>query len=755
MSINPSEAARAGVIGALESVSPLTITTSDAGVRTLAFSVESSGLYQLNLFMDAGKFDWEVLYQTLDTYGNTNARTGPWDFRLSDAMPLVPAYWVRLDGVKLGLWYAQRVSIEDIAAKRFRGRIAFDVRSVGKHELSLEPYNETARLPWVSAIFEPDPEDWIAAPMKATAGPEALPAAQWATADAQQSAFWSQARKKLATTHAIYAKPLESVFDWAMNKAWGTAESLPALVAAHHLGGRSGSLDKAMHTVRELMNKPAWGREREDVYGHNGDIGGGSALRCMAWAYHMLAPQMTAEERAKLLAKLVYQGDAFITQTLLMRDYWGGSLLQDHGRQAVFDLGVAAMHLWGVTPAAERWVEFSVPRLKRALDAAPIDGVIPASSYNSLFLYLHNVQYYRDALLARTGIDIIEHETFRKIPAYVVSMVDERHNSMMTSDGSSALIGGEATMATLAAKFSDADAARVHKLLVEAPPAEFYHGGQVVGYFAGLLAGFFAYDPANTPAPSAAGAGRKVLHFPDSGIAQFRDDPSGSLLAMRCGPWLGYHAHQRAPGPCDRMECSVGAGHFVLYLDGEAVLLTPDTGYKIQSILRSCLLIDDKGQIGDTGYPMSIPSMPHRGEEIETVRWDEEAGKGLIRLNLTRCYPASSGVSHYTRQFLLASQRRLVVRDHVVLSGARKLSWLFQHRESSGCVITGLSATIGQAKALKITANAPGVELAASVAKTPVVWSYASASHGKPFAHLRYDTAVPTESAAVDFVLSW
>jgi hypothetical protein len=626
MSSNRTSGSRAALVGAMDSVGALSINTNDSGVRTLSFSIESSGLYQLSLFLDASGFDWEVLYQMLDQYGNVNARTGPWDFRLKDAMPLVPAYWVRLDGVKLGLWYAQRVSLEDIQAKRFRGRIAFDVRTAGKHELSLEPFNESARLPWVSAILEPDPEDWIQAPIKPIAGPEALPAAKWATADATQSEFWSQARRRLATTHAVYAKPLEQAFDWAMHKAWGTAESIPMLVAAHHLGGRSGTLDKAMSAVRELMAKPAWGRDREDVYGHNGDIGGGSALRCMAWAYHMLGPQMTGEERTKLLAKLVYQGDAFMTQTLLMRDYWGGSLLQDHGRQAVFDLGVAAMHLWGVAPAAERWVGYAIPRLKRALDAAPVDGVIPASSYNSLFLYLHNVQYYRDALLARTGLDIIEHETFRKIPAYVVSMVDERHNSMMTSDGSSALIGGQATMAALASKFGDADAARVHKLLVEAPPAEFYHGGQVIGYYSGFLAGFFAFDPAKTPEPSAAGAGRKVLHFPDSGIAQFRNDSADSLLAMRCGPWLGYHAHQRAPGPCDRMECSVGAGHFVLYIDGQAVLLTPDTGYKIQSALRSCLLINDQGQLGDTGYPMSIPSMPHRGEEIETVRWDDASG---------------------------------------------------------------------------------------------------------------------------------
>jgi len=727
------------------------------GSRVLAFEVQQPGLYQFSLLLDASDFDWESLYQVLNQYGNSDARTGPWDFRLKDAAPLVPSFWVRVDGVKLGLWYAQRVSLPDIEAKRFRGRLAFHLTRSGPHELTLEPFNESAKLPWLSALLEVDPEDRMEPLATQSGGVASLPAARWAAEDAASSAFWIEQRRRLGGTHARYAQPLDRVFAWAMSAAGH--EAIPALVAAHHLAGKAGALEEALNTVRAMQAKPAWGREREDVYGHNGDIGGGSTLRAMAWAYHMLGPQLGDDGRRTLLDKLVYQADAFLTQTLLMRDYWGGSVLQDHGWQALFDFGTAAMHLWGVVPQAERWVSYVVPRLRRALEAAPPDGVIPASSYCSLFLYAHCPTYYRDALLARTGADIFEQPALRRLPQFVATVMHENERAMLIADAGDKvpLIGGQALMATMASRFNDPAAAMVYQTLVEAPPVDFYHGGQLVGYHTGLLWGFFAWDGIAQPQPRASVHKRHMVCYDDSAFVQYRDDRTGVVMALRCGPWLGYHAARHATGPCDRMDWSVGAGHFALFINGRPMLCSPDSGYCIRSILRSCLLVDDRGQIGDVGYPMSIPSLPHRGEEIESTRWDAEAGHGWVRLNLARCYPAESGIAHYTRQFLLEPRRRLVVRDQVVLDRPRKLSWLFQHKQAEGCVIAGLRGVIGSGSRLSITAAPLGGEvgLQATVAHTPVVWSYASASGGKPFDHLRYDTTCVAAAACVDFILEW
>ena len=716
------------------------------GRRSFRFHA-APGLLQLNLFFDAANFDWEGTYQVLNAYGNTNKRTGPWDFDLFTAGPLVPSYWVFLDGKKLGLWYAQRVMIEDVEDKRFRGRLAFEVTAHGEHELVFEPYRKID-VKWLSALLESDPDDTLV-PVAAIAPPTSLPAAKW-----NEPGFWDKQKAKLETTHAAYKPALKKVFDWAMSSTQMHTHLISALIAAHGFEGRPGAIEKAIAIVNHFVALPAWGRPREDVYGHNGDIGAGDAILNMAWAYHMLKPHMNAEDQKKLLDKLEYQGNAFLTQTLLMRDYWGGSVIQDHGRKAVFDFGTAALHLWGIVPSADRWVSYIIPRCQRGLDAAPPEGVIPPSSYFAIFAYAHHATWYRDALLARTGHDILDEPSLRNLPGYVAKILHEPTRSMQVV-AREPLIGGQAIMAYVAAKFQDREAARVHNLLLDLLDMDFYHGSGTVGYYMGPLWGFFAFDPAHTPEPAPAPPATRtqMQWFEDAGFAQFRNDKAGAVLSVFCGPWLGYHAQRKAPGPCDRMECTIGAGHFVLFLDGDPILCTPDTGYRMRTALRSVMLVDGKGQIGDVGYPMSIPSMPHRGEEIEHARWDTASGTGLIRLNLTRAYARELGVSHYTRQFLVGNDRKIICRDHVVLVEPRKLSWLFQHKESAGHEMNGLACTIG--KRVTISPASPSTQVTASIERTDVVFSYASASGFKPFDHLKYDTTEATRAACIDFTLAW
>jgi hypothetical protein len=202
------------------------------------------------------------------------------------------------------------------------------------------------------------------------------------------------------------------------------------------------------------------------------------------------------------------------------------------------------------------------------------------------------------------------------------------------------------------------------------------------------------------------------------------------------------------------MECQPAAGHFALLLDGQPVLVSPAVGYSLRSCLRSCMLVDGKGQIGDVGYPMSIPSQPHRGERVESVRWEESAGEGAIRLDLKRAYPTESGVTHYTREFLILPGKRIVCRDHVVLSRAGVLSWLFQSVRDAGLAVEDGSARIGRAPCLQITPRVAGpYRLTASVAPTPVVYSYSG--DRRPVEHARFDTPEPVLTATVDFVLSW
>lgn len=673
-----------------------------------------TGLYQMSLEFDAHRFDWESLYVNLTDYNNQGQRTGPWDFELKTARPLLPSYWIKLDGEKLGLWYPQRPSLSDIDAKRFRGRFAFWLRQDGEHTLEFEPYRP-ANVSWMSARLEHDPEDTLATGLK----PKHPPIRPW-----NESTFPNP-------LPPLYEKPVQTILK-NLRTGGGGQDMLPWLIAARYLDGNTSSVARANATIDAYVASPSWGRREADTYGYNGDIGGAMTLRNLALAAQLLGP----EGRDKLLKKLAVQGDAFLTQALLMRDYWGGSLLQDHGWRAMFDFGTAALHLWGVIPEADRWVAYIIPRLHRALAAAPPEGNIPGSSYFSPFLYTQNVMYYRDALLARTGEDILEQPALRRIPAYLATVYDEERRALFVGDNGDKMrvSGCQHLLAALAAKFRDGEAARLHRQFLEAGVEENIS----------LLWGLLAYDPTVTETPAPAKPVRRLTWFKDAGFAHFRDDVNDVALALRCGPWLGENAQRRATGPCDQMECRPGMGHFTLFLHGEPVLASPESGYRLTSQTSSCLLIDGRGQIGDAGYPMSIPSQPHTGAKIESANWD---ATGQIRLNLQPSYPAELGVRQYVREFRLESGRRLVCRDHIVLERPRRLSWLFQFRKATGATLEP-ETRIGS---LRI--HPTGLAVKAVIASTPVVFSYSS--RFTEFEHIRYDSTEPVQTTTVDFVMEW
>ena len=63
-----------------------------------------------------------------------------------------------LDGEQLGLWYCQRITVEDLENKRFRANMAFYVDKAGQYTLEFKPYREHM-VRWMSAELEIDPED--------------------------------------------------------------------------------------------------------------------------------------------------------------------------------------------------------------------------------------------------------------------------------------------------------------------------------------------------------------------------------------------------------------------------------------------------------------------------------------------------------------------------------------------------------------------------------------------------------------------
>lgn len=737
---------------AVNAISPISgkldITATKEGETVVSFEA-AAGLYQFSVIADASAFDWESLYVNLFAYHNNGQRTGPWDFHPTEgARALMPSYWIDLDDRPVGLWYFQRVSIDDLAHKRFRGRMAFYVAASGRHQLRLRPYNDVGHIRWLSAHLEADPDDRLGeVPEASPDWFDRCPAADW-----RDPEYWSRMRSRLGGPCHVYERPLHEAFEWLNVPDNQVPETLPLLVAKFRLNDDESALAAALAVIERALRAEHWGNRKPDGYGHDGDMDAMYVLWGLAHAYHSLYDRLDDDTRSRLLGKLALQGNRFFEKALLYRDYWGGSLLQDHGWRALFGFGCAALHLLGLLPEASLWAAYIIPRLDRSLAAMPRDGVIPASSHNHLELYTDLIVPYRDTLLRLTGRDIFRNETFLRIVDYLAVVVHEADLTLVGwGRDKIRLVGGSAFLNAMSTVYRDRRAAYLQKLLRSKRMHTFYAGPEEKAYYGDALWGFVSYDESVAPVEHLHQP-EGLRYFEDSGVVHYRDTEQQWVLSLRCGPSMGYHAYRNAQGACDRLGLGPDAGHFMIAVQGEPMLVTPDSGYRLRTDIRSCLLVDGNGQQDDVGYTMSVPSYKYRGEEIESVAWDDTEGRGRVRLQLADAYPEEAGIAMYRREFILERGKPIIVRDHIVLNEPRKLSWLFQSKREHQPKIDGLTCKLGREAGITIHPLSPQLDLSIKVEETPVVWSYVSSSGFRPFDTVRYDAIERVRSAWIEFV---
>jgi hypothetical protein len=714
------------------------------------------GLYQLSVIADARAFDWDELYVTMPEPHNRNQRTGPWDFSpVEQSKPLVPAYRVFIDDRSVGMWFFQRLTLVDIRRKRFRGRVAFEIEQPGRHTLRFEPFRPMA-IRWQAAQLEIDPEESFE-PLPALKPAEGnVPAAKW-----RDAAFRDDLKSKLAATHAMYSKPLAWLFAWLygeqrqedipMDARWtgDNAYDIPLLVASQFLGGRDDGIEKALAVIDGYIDMPTWGNVNPDGYSHNGDMTAMAPLRNLAEAYHSIGDAMGDERRGRLVEKLRLQGDVFFEQMLLNRDYWGGSLLQDHGWKSAFGFANAALQLYGIVPQAERWLSVLLPRIRRMLDMAVDEGPAPSSSHRMPFLWMDEIALCRDVLLSLCDEDLLDRAPFQHSAKAIAALAHKDSREDMAATGTIAIFN------QIASKYRDPHAAWTAEQHLLLEPPRFITSTHRRAYVHGILDGLLTYDPSVQPQPIER-TPRLLSYWPDLGMAHYRDDANDMTWSVQCGPPDGYGMWPKTVCPCDCLDGAPTAGHFSINLHSEPTIGSTENSYRLRTNAGNTLLIDGHGQRDDVGYPMSIPRQPYHGAHIAYCRFDEQAQRGVVTLDLTPAYDESLGVAMYQRQFRFEPNRRMVMRDRVVLDEPKTLSWLFHCREDRGPTRDGkLAMCIGGETKLRIEPAGPHLNLTANVAPTEVVYTYVSATGFMGYRHVRYDTTQPVRRATVDFVMTW
>ncbi len=626
-----------------------TLVAEGAALRF--YATLAPGLYCLEVDADASMFAWDELYIDLHLFGNHGDRTGPWDFDLTNGnRPLLPSYWVSRNGRRVGLWYFNRPSSRQVAKRRLKGEFQFRVEEREDVEWVFEPYRQFS-VYWERVSFGLEKYDSLQ-----TVEPQQTP---WKT-------FLPESMPQNEFTEYFLAS-----VDWcARQTSMGGrsgGQAMPVLAAEWKWTRREDVKAALLRGVDYYVDLDHWGNPKEDGYGHDGDMAAAIPFFGLVSTLHW-AGDALGERHDAVLKKLVHQGDRFMELAMIHRGYWGGSILQDHGFCSVTTFASAALGLLGIVPRAQVWLEFLLPRIRRSLEALPADGVIPASSYHMVWLYLEKVVVFRELLLRFSGEDIYQRMAFANLCTSLRRFMLPNGQSYALPSPRGDVHYLDGAQAFFAQMLPNPDAAWLLERLMQPanitrPRLEFAEWHLQKEWLWAMIC--TRRPAAAEPAPPPPNSDTEI--FRDAGVAIMRDQDLCAIAV--CGPPGGHSAHRNATSPCDRAYLAPMAGHFIL-LDGDQLILrTAEGGYQMKTELGNVLLVNGGGQNGDIGMPMSYPDVEWSGEGFMQAETQP-----AICCDLK---PAYAGMAAYTREIFFRNHE-FFLRDEVTPSESCDLEWRFQ-----------------------------------------------------------------------------
>ncbi len=726
------------------------------------------GLYKLTVEADGRDFDWESLYFTLNEFGNFNRRTGPWDFSLEGGLPpVVPAYWVWLNGRKLGLWFFNRPSVRQLRAKQFKGEAQFWIEREGDYEIRFEPFRKFT-VSWTKTEFRVSPDDRLL---------DQLPFGSEADRGLQRlfdAACWERLRRNLDDPAFPYGALLRGTFDWAFKQDASIA--VPILAASVRLRHDAASLERTRQIISKTLALPAWGNPNPGGYSHNGDMNVAQIIFDLTFAVNFLADELGEPLVKEILSRLERQCEIFMDLALLQHGYWGGSILQGHGFISFQLFTAAAYGLLDWLPRAEHWLRFCLPRMERSWRALPTDGVIPSTSYHRLDLHVGHLAVLRELHRQATGEDIYDRPAFRKVPEFLVeSYLTETcqfWHAAPRGDYTEHL-AGHAFLDQMARTFGDSDAAWLAREVIRAAArlpgdkAGKFHldtlwasllweennvGGRLRRATANVV-----QDADGRPSETAshiqpARPPRRLRWFQDSGAILFRDDARGIVFSSRLGNSNSRTSWKNAPCPCDRINFAPMAGNFAIAKHGLPLIQTAEGGYSMRTELGNILLVDGKGQLEDEAYAMGYPDVPWTDERIEEAALDTRTGVGYVRMQLA---PVYEGLTSYTREWFFEPDGRMRIVEKVASSEANLFTWLFHTYRSHPItrVGDGVFRILSGNESLELRLARSTTPLSESIADTLTVWSYSNQQDGNACHHLALESRERLREVEVEFVL--
>lgn len=499
--------------------------------------------------------------------------------------------------------------------------------------------------------------------------------------------------------------------------------AIPNLALTYLLTGERKYLDAARAWMLASAGYPTWGLGETDGL----DLAAGHQLYGLALAYDWLYHELDREALATVRACLERRGRRMYERVLNGQVWWHDAYLQNHLWVNMTGLAAAGMALFGEVAGVDGWMLLPLEKARVTMASLGPDGAshegVPYWSYGLEYL-LKFMDLARDLL----GVDLFgETAWFRHTTAFrLYAMLPRSHwtrgSDLMTfADGPRYdWYGPDYMLRKLAAEYRDghaqwlADELRTAGLCNDAAA------------FLNLL----WEEPSVAPEPPAKLP--PFRRFDDLGLVFMRSSWDGdeSVMALKCGPFIGHHALARYSYDPGGGHVHPDAGSFLLFGHGDWLVV--DDGYTWKTTaFQNTALVNGIGQEGEGGawFDGSVLCAEKRGASV--LRADHTDDYDYVIGDVTHAYKREAGLKRFLRHILYLRPDCWVIVDELESAAPATFELYFHSDFPFRQVRDGLVFDVrGKSGSLRLTVLAPEGATAESL-RQPLV-----GTNGKPAGEL-------------------
>jgi hypothetical protein len=419
----------------------------------------------------------------------------------------------------------------------------------------------------------------------------------------------------------------------------------------------------------------------------NVDLAAGHLLYALGWAYDLLWPELTADERARIRASLERHAALVYAHFTPSAKRSRFEFTQNHDFIPTAGLGVAALALMGESPEAERWAAAAYAHHHRANQLLSPDGYY----YEGIEYWIFSAPWlvhFADAWEHATGESLWQLGPYRNWKLYLAHVLlpngqdafdfgdvwegpltrERRGEEISRLFPGGTLQSNANLLYRVAARLRDPEAQAVAERCRALGHTSLEEHWTLLWRDASLAAAPMTRLP--------------LWHrFEDSGVVSYRTswEKDALAFAFKAGPPEGHRA-ARLLAQVPEWRQSTGhshpdAGSFIVWAGGR--VLVSDTGYAGRPLARHHNTV----VVGGFGQGLEKEHDAWEGMDraaLDRIRIEEASlGPASVRIvaEIAAAYPPAAGVSTFRRELSFDAPGRFRVRDRLETAEDRRLEW--------------------------------------------------------------------------------